>query len=408
MRWDLTTLLYDLRNITPLLVYQVVASIFVAYSAIIAFGDWFSLRRPSRFRVPDLEEQQQVPRDPELYYPSISVLIPARNEAEMLQRAVGSLIAQEYPGEVEILILDDDSSDHTGFIAGGLAASNSRVRALSGGALQPGWKGKTNALRQLAAEARGELLLFTDADCVFHRGSLEAVVRFRSKVKADCLSLMPYLECRTFWEHVLEPLQYFLLFVTMPIQKVYTSRNPAFAAAHGAFLLIPRTLYQKLGGHETVKGELAEDIKFAQHVKRRGYRLVYGDGTGLYTVRMYKSLREVWSGISKNLFPAMGKRLPILALWTIFLLITQVLPFAFVITALLEQNSSPALLWIPLAQCIVALSIRIALSVRFRQALWSTLLHPFGWIMTIMIALHSAYLTYSGKGHAWKGRVYTS
>ncbi|MES2462107.1 MAG: glycosyltransferase, partial [Armatimonadota bacterium] len=284
--------------------------------------------------------------------------------------------------------------------------SDPRILALKGGDLLPGWKGKPNALRQLATHATGDLLLLTDADCIFYPGALAASVRFREQRGADCLSLMPYLECRSFWEHVVVPLQYFLVFITLPIRNVYASKNPAFAAANGAFLLLPRALYEALGGHEPVKGEMAEDIKFAQHVKRRGYRLVYGDGSRVYSVRMYESLRGVWEGFSKNLFPAMGKNLAILLVWAFFLGTTQVIPFIFLGTALLRHDRSVGLFWLPLSHVIVALTIRVALSLRFRQQVWAAVTHPIGWLLTIAIAFNSAYLAYSKKGHSWKGRVY--
>ncbi|MBC8102799.1 MAG: glycosyltransferase [Cytophagales bacterium] len=389
-----------MKQATPLLVYQIFASVFVTFATINAACDWFTLRRPTdRPRTGRTRETVAI-------WPSLSVLIPARDEEKTLARCVTSLASQHYQGTLEVLILDDHSSDSTGLIAGGLAASDSRIRAFKGGELAAGWKGKPNALRQLAAQATGDLLLLTDADCVFQRGALEASVRFRESARADCLSLMPYLECSSFWEHVVVPLQYFIVFVTLPVRNVYASKNPAFAAANGAFLLLPRSLYADLGGHEAVRAEMAEDIKFAQHVKRRGFRLVYGDGSQVYSVRMYESLRGVWDGFSKNLFPAMGKSLPILTVWAIFLIVTQILPFVFVGAALVLRSRSPALFWLPLAHVAAALSIRTALSLRFRQRLWAVVTHPVGWGITIAIAMNSAYLAYSRKGHSWKGRVY--
>jgi chlorobactene glucosyltransferase len=428
---------------TPLLVYQITVSVFVVFSLLNAVGDWFTFRRPETIEVGRLAPFPHplppasgagVPEGDTVSIaeasgvslldtpapdaggrgwgkgakpPSLSILIPARNEEATLGPCVRSLLAQEYPGTLEILVLDDHSTDSTAQVAAELAAeSNGKVRVLSGGELLLGWKGKPNALRQLAAAATGELLLLTDADCVFYPGALTAVVQHRERVQADCLSLMPYLECRTFWEHVVVPLQYFLVFATLPIRNVYVSKNPAFAAANGAFLLLPAATYTALEGHTAVRGEMAEDIKFAQHVKRSGLRLVYGDGSRIYRVRMYESLRAIWDGFSKNLFPAMGKSLPVLSIWSFFLLTTQILPFAFVLAALVTGSRSLAAFWLPLSQVAVALGLRVVLSLRFRQAVWAALTHPIGWIITLGIAANSAYLAYSGKGHSWKGRVY--
>jgi chlorobactene glucosyltransferase len=385
----------------PLLVYQIVVSVFVACALVNALSNARAFGRPR-----PVAPAAAACEDGALCWPALSVLIPARNEAATLRPCVGSLLDQEYPGPLEILVLDDHSEDGTGAVAAELAAGDARVRVLTGGPLLPGWKGKPNALRQLAGAASGELLLLTDADCVFFPGGLTAAVRHRETSGADCLSLLPHLECRSFWEHVVVPLQIFLVFVTLPIRNVTASRNPAFAAANGAFLLLPSAAYAALGGHQAVKGEMAEDIKFAQHVKRQGKRLVYGDGSRVYSVRMYESLRGIWDGFSKNLFPAMGKSLPILGVWSLFLLTTQVLPFGFVLGALATGDASLPFFWLPLAHVLIALAIRIALSLRFGQSLWAAATHPLGWLITLAIGVNSAYLALSGRGHSWKGRVY--
>ena len=381
------------RAATPLTVYQIVATCLATLSLLNAVGDWFVFQRPN------LAAADSV-------LPSLSILIPARDEAATIGRCVVSLLAQDYPARLEILVLDDGSSDGTSAAARDAAGGDARVQVLPGGPLQAGWKGKPNALRQLAACATGEMLLLTDADCEFLPGALAAVVRHRERRGADCLSLIPDLVCGSFWEHVVVPLQYDVIFLTLPLRKVFGSRTPAFAAANGAFLLLPANVYADLGGHEAVRGEMAEDIKFAQHVKRAGRRLLYGDGSRTYRVRMYDSLRRIWDGFSKNLYPAMGKNPVVLAAWTVFHLMTQVLPFAFLIAALITGNRSIPLYYLPLTQAAIALSIRLALTIRFRQALWAVATHPVGWLITITIGLYSAYLTYSGKGHAWKGRVY--
>lgn len=390
---DLPSLVHlALSMITPLLVYQITVSVFVLYSLINAIADWFTFRRPQASEVASLQ--------------SLSVLIPARNEEAVIEACVRSLLVQEYPGTLEILVLDDRSEDDTARIVSEIAATDKRVRLLSGGELLPGWKGKPNALRQLADAATGEMLLLTDADCTFYPGSLVASVQHRERQQASVLSLMPYLACGSFWEHVVIPLQYVLVFATLPIRNVYATTNPAFAAANGAFILLPAKTYAQLGGHETVKSEMAEDICFAQHTKRSGKKLVYGDGTTTYSVRMYDSLPAIWQGFSKNVYSAMGNSVIVVAIWSLFLLITQVFPFGLLSYALAVGNHSLAAFWFPLTHVIVALGIRLALTIRFRQALWAVLTHPMGWLIVIAIAWNSTYLALSGKGHAWKGRTY--
>ena len=121
---------------------------------------------------------------------------------------------------------------------------------------------------------------------------------------------------------------------------------------------------------------------------------------------MYHGLRETWDGFSKNVFSAMGNSVAVVAVWSLFLLLTQVFPFGFVMAALVTGDRSPTGFWFPLAHVAVALGIRAALTHRFRQAWWAVLTHPVGWLVVIAIAWNSAYLAISGKGHAWKGRTY--
>jgi chlorobactene glucosyltransferase len=392
----LTAISAGARAVSPLTVYQIGATLLSVFSLVNAARNGFDFQRPQPSETPDAAQ------------PSLSVLIPARNEAGIIGECVRSLLAQGYSGPYEIIILDDGSTDGTADAALAAAAGDGRVRIATGGPLLPGWKGKPNALRQLAALATGELLLLTDADCVFYPGALSAAVRHRERCGVDCLSLIPHLVCASFWEHIIVPLQYDVVFLTLPIRKVTGSRTAAFAAANGAFLLLPAATYAALGGHESVRGEMAEDIKFAQHVKRAGFKLAYGDGSRTYRVRMYGSLREIWEGFSKNLYPAMGRSLPVLIAWSVFHLTTQVLPFAFVLAALLNGDRSRTGFALPFLGATIAVGIRAALTVRFRQAAWAIPTHPIGWLITVAIGANSAYQSLSGRGHSWKGRVYTS
>lgn len=386
--------------LTPLVLCQLVISGNVLYTLINAVLDQFAFRRPR-----PLTDAEIAARTDTIGWPSVSVLIPARNEEAVIELGVASLLAQTYRGPLEILVLDDRSDDATAVILAKLAANDARVQPISGGELAPGWNGKPNALRQLADRARGELLLLADADCVFLPNALSNAVAHKDETRADVLSLMPDLVCGSFWEHVVLPLQPMIVFLTLPIRAVSETRNPAFAAANGAFILIRSDLYETLGGHESVKTDMAEDIKFAQMVKARGHRLVYGDGSRIYRVRMYESLAGIWAGFSKNLFSAMGRSPVFLVVWSLFLYTTQIQPFLFLALALVTRDFSVGLFYFPLAHAVVAVGIRIGIALRFRHRahLWTL---PLGWAIVIAMAHNSAFLALSGRGHTWKGRTY--
>ena len=155
---------------------------------------------------------------------------------------------------------------------------------------------------------------------------------------------MPDLLCGGFWEQLVIPLQYFIIFAFLPTFLIRHSAHPWFAAANGAFLFLRRETYFDLDGHRAVRQELAEDIKFAQHVKRSGRSLWYGDGSRTYQVRMYHGLAELWAGFTKNIFPAFDKNLPLLTGVLTMLLCVFVLPPFF---ALWGWAHGRAWAWLP-------------------------------------------------------------
>ena len=207
--------------------------------------------------------------------PLVSILVPARNEERNIAACVESLLALNYP-HFEVLVLDDRSTDDTYPILCRLRDRDPRLRVLVGAELPPGWYGKPNACWQLAQAARGEYLLLTDADCEFSPDTLLLALGGLTASRADVISLSPDLLCGSFWERMIIPLQYVIIFAFLPSYLIRRSRHHWFAAAHGAFFFLRRETYFDLDGHRAVRQELAEDIKFAQHVKKAGRTLWYG------------------------------------------------------------------------------------------------------------------------------------
>ena len=335
--------------------------------------------------------------------PLISVLVPARDEEANIEACVRSLLALNYPN-FEVLVLDDHSADETYPILCRLRDQDHRLRVLIGAELPLDWYGKPFACWQLANAARGELLLMTDADCGFAPDALLLALGARQEQKADVVSLVPDLRCEGFWERLLIPVQYFIIFAFLPTPLIRTTPFPWFAAANGAFLFLSRETYFDVDGHRAVRQQLAEDVKFAQHVKRQGKSLWYGDGSRTYFVRMYDGLDALWAGFAKNLFPAFSRNLALL-LFVIFVLLNLlVLPPLWAIWGWLSHAD-----WIllPLGAYLGLAAVRLGLTMRFgRDSAGYALLNPLAWSLVIGIALTSAYRSLSGQGNAWKGRVY--
>jgi len=339
--------------------------------------------------------------------PRVSVLVPARDEELNIAECVSSLLAQDY-GNFEVVVLDDHSSDGTWGELQRLMASSrgGRLRIVKGEPLPEGWHGKAWACQQLAGQASGDLLLFTDADTRHRPDALRRAVAAMGSSRSDMLSLTPAQELGSFGEGLVVPLVYHILFSYLPIGQVRASRSPAFCYAIGQFILFRREAYLKIGGHRSVCRNIVEDVWLCKKVKRAGGSVAAFNGTDAVSCRMYRGFRDVWSGFSKNLFAGLGNSaLGLFALMGMVVLLYLV-PWGFIVAALLRGELSLAGFWIPVAQVVLAVFSRMIISVKFRQPLWPGLLHALSQVVLILIALNSFRQTAIGGGPVWKGRNY--
>lgn len=237
--------------------------------------------------------------------PKLTVILPARDEEANIGDAVESLAAQTVP--VEIIVVNDDSTDRTGEILSGLAERFPRLRLVESGGVAPGWVGKNRAAHLGAEQARTPWLLFTDADVRHAPAAVETGLRLAREADAALVSFSPEQEMRTWWERAVIPFVYCRLAKEYRYQRV-NDANDLAAAANGQWLLVSREAYRAVGGHEAVKGEILEDVALATRLKRAGYWLHFGPGAGVARARMYRSMAEMREGWSKNLYPLLGYR----------------------------------------------------------------------------------------------------
>lgn len=336
----------------------------------------------------------------------VSVLVPARNEALNIERCVRSLMRQEY-APFEILVLDDDSTDATPELLRRLVVeSGGKVRIVQGEALPDGWHGKSWACSQLGHQAKGELLLFTDADTTHKPDALRRTVGAMQASGADMLSLMPHQELGSFWEKLVVPLVHVILMCYLPLRFVRTSRRAAFCFANGQFILFRRECYTRINGHAAVRDAIVEDVWLCKSVKKAGGTVVAFNGSDIVSCRMYHNFREIWEGFSKNLFAALGYSTPGLFVLILMISALYLVPCLFFSYALIAGEFTVSLFWLPLMQMIVALLCRIFIARIFRQSLAMTLLHVFSQVVLLAIACNSFYGIKFGKGASWKGRNY--
>jgi chlorobactene glucosyltransferase len=247
----------------------------------------------------------------------ISVCVPARNEERNIRGCIESILKQDYPN-FEIIVLDDRSTDGTSEILRELAMESDSSRSklqerapslhiINGLDLPPGWAGKPHALYQASAAARGQWLCFVDADTFLSPSALSSCYAKAIETKADMFTIMTYQVLGSFWEKVVMPLVMTALSVGFSPRKV-NDPNRKDAIANGQFIMIKRSVYKAIGGHESVKDKIVEDKAISEQVKWNGYRLIVADGLAVARTRMYTSLPEMWEGWTKNIYLGLSDR----------------------------------------------------------------------------------------------------
>lgn len=351
-----------------------------------------------------------LPREAPHPAPLVSVIVPARNEAAHIAPCVRAILASEYPA-LEVIVIDDHSTDGTAERARQAANGDLRLTIASPPPLESGWLGKQWACHRGAALARGAYLLFTDAD-VRHAPDLHArLVRASVANDADLVSVAGFQETHTFWERVVQPFVFAILaqWYGGP-GAVNRSRSPRRKIANGQCLLFRRTAYDAFGGHETVRGKPAEDLAFAQQMTARGQRIFLTLGQQQMSTRMYASLRDIIEGWGKNVYSAGRETLPGGAIgeWLARLLIPgpAFLALAPVVALMAGVLGGAGASWTAFgASASLALLVWFgAIGREFRLSPWYALTFPLAALTYLYIAGRAVW---RGDRVEWKGRAYT-
>ena len=276
--------------------------------------------------------------------PLVSILVPAKDEAGVIEACLASLCAQDYPN-IEILVVDDRSQDETAAIVTRWAARDSRIRLLRVFELPPHWTGKTHALHQCQKLARGKWLFFVDADTRLHPSCLSIALRDCLDAGAGMESIMPSLTSESFCVNVAQPLCSMHLMVLYRLSQMNNPACKETAFANGQFILIRRDVYRAIGGHEAVRTQVVEDIQLARLARAHDVPLRVVLGPQLASVRMYSTVRGMVSGWSRIFYSVVDQGVgPLRSL--IAMLALSAMPYAILLfggTALLAGSSSVAL-----------------------------------------------------------------
>ena len=341
--------------------------------------------------------------------PLISVLIPARNEERNIKRCVEAALAQDYPN-FEVFVLDDRSTDSTPAILTELSARDSRLVILFGAELAEGWAGKPHALYQAANAAKGEWLCFVDADTFLEPNALSAVLTKARETDADLYTILTSQIMGTFWEKAVLPLVLTALSTGFSPRKV-NDPHKRDAIANGQFIFIKRRVYDAIGGHETIKNQIVEDKAIAEQVKRNGYHLVIANGYAQAKTRMYTSFSTLWEGWTKNIYLGLKDRLGLLLFGAFLALMASLfMPLwpLFGLALYVNGGGMQAILILVESLVVWALLLyaRVQVSRAMRIPAWYALTTPLGAGVFAAMMFTSAWKILSGKGVAWKGRVY--
>lgn len=371
-----------------LLQQQIGVACFLAVISTFAVSNLFMFRRLDRYR----ESTRK---------PFVSVLLPMRNEETNAEACIRSLLSQEYEA-FEILVLDDESVDGTWAVVSRLAAEDPRVVVIKGLPLPDGWLGKHWACHQLAMAAKGEILLFADADTRHSPDSLAAGVNALIAEGADMVTAFPREEMLTAGEKAGIPILAFSFLAFMPLVLAYRGRPRSFAVAIGQYMLFRRESYFAVGGHEAVKDEVLDDFELAKNIKAAGLRWLFLDGQRQVRCRMYSGWRAVYRGLGKNLFAVFGYHAAaffFIWLWMLMAFAVPPVLLAFGLRGML----SPSLTRLAAVNTALALFLWHLTVLRYRYPLYLALLYPLVVGNAVAMSFYSMWITISGRW-SWKGR----
>ena len=368
----------------------------LAGAAALAISIYLLLGRGGFWRMRDASPEGTLPAAA----PAVVAVVPARNEALVVTRAVGSLARQRYPGEFHIVLVDDDSTDGTP-AAARAATQADLLEVVRAGPVSAGWTGKLWAASEgvrASERFQAEYLLLTDADIVHPPENLSALVARAASGRYDMVSLMATLECRTFAERALIPAFVFFFFMLYPPAWIGSAQRKTAAAAGGC-ILIRREMLERVGGMAAIRGQVIDDCALARAVRRQGGRVWLGLSAATRSVRGYATWGEIGRMISRSAFAQLHHSGWLLIGTVMGLALAYLAPPALAIAASGSAAALGACGWL-------SMSVAYFPALRFyrRSPLWAPLLPAIA-AFYLGATIHSALCYWRGAGGMWKGRA---
>src|SRR4030043_847399 len=339
--------------------------------------------------------------------PLVSILVPARNEEKGIGRCLLSLVKQDYDN-IEILVLDDNSTDKTASIATDISKAFKNVKLINGKSLPEGWTGKNYACYQLFKKSKGKYLFFTDADTVHKKESVTSAISCLVQETLDILSACPEQVMKSFHERMVINLINFQILIP-PLLFIRKSKIPVFGSGIGGLMIIKRNIYRKMRGHKSIKNSCIEDTAISKLFIKNGYKFMIFNGRRIYSTRLYNNFNEIYEGFCRTFLGNFNSKfavsLIILVMFIFFLLpfiLLPLLPFVeFRINTLFYSN-----LLIVSLQILFILLTRTMATIKINGKIIDIFLHP---ISIFYMVFMNSRLLFQNRGKSqirWKGRMY--
>ena len=333
----------------------------------------------------------KLPRIGRHYHDKVSILIPARNEADNILRLLQSIHEQDYR-DYEVIVLDDNSDDCTYEVCEAFMAEHPRFKVIKGSPLPQGWLGKNFACCQLSKQATGKFYLFLDADERVYKNLINSVVHRMYLRKLSLLSLFTNQQMETTGEKLTVPLMHYILLNLLPLRLVYLVKSAAVAAASGQFMLFDANAYKEYEWHQLVRDKVVEDVEIMKLVKSAGLNGEALLANGMISCRMYKTYKEAVNGFGKNFLAAFSYNI-------IGFLIYLALIIGGPVVIIGTLNLNFILMMLGL---VILTRVMISL-LSGQQTGMNLLLHPFQMLSLLWIGITSIQ-NHITKNTVWKGR----
>ncbi len=342
------------------------------------------------------------PLEPSFSWPSVSVLLPARNEGDSIGQCLKALDTQSYTN-LEIIVLDDRSTDETAKVVESFVQKNSRIKLIHGTEPPHGWIGKLWACHQLSLKGTGDFLLFIDSDTILSPDTISAAVRNSINVNADLFTAVPQRMAKNLTERLIYPFIDWSLFSWIPLRLAQRIQSSLLSAGFGQFMLFKTSSYRLIGGHEIINDDPLDDFNLARLARKMKLKVELCQGTHCVKVLPYKGNLETFKGISRSVFPTLNYSVSVFSIFSIVIIGLGFMPITTLLFTVLFHTGFGDLFFLSLLTLCIVTSSWFIICKNFGHCMAMVACYPISMAMMILVGSHSV-LTYTLGVTNWKSR----